>query len=511
MPAAAGRGAGGGARRPALPIGSRAGLIARIVVVVAGALVHVALKRRGGGGDGAARAGEAFGAGGGEAAAVLLSAHPLVDAHADTPWAWRTKGRPAADFGKRGAHAGTHADVPRLRAGGVAGVVWAAYVECEGVDEGDGARAEAALTLAYGLRLVAEHAPALRLATSAADVRAAHAERAAAVVLGLEGAHTLGGGGARALADFVALGVRVLTLAHNCHTSLAESCCDAGGGGGGGGGGGHGGGYGGGESERAAGWGLTAEGLEVVRAANALGVLLDLSHTSDATAKAVLEASRAPVAWTHSNARALAEHPRNVPDGLLDRIKENGARRACQGACRCAPRRAARAVREGRACAGARELDDRSLTWPPARPRACPRARALAHPARAVPARACAGGIVMATFVPSFLEGGARRATDHGVPMARVADHVEYLAERVGARHVGLGSDFDGIAFAPDGLGDAAAMPALVAELLRRESLTEDDVAGIVGGNFLRVLEGVEAAADGAGAAAANASERDEL
>lgn len=389
---------------------SLVGLLARVLVVLAGLAAHWALR--------APRVGGAPGS----RAARLLARAPLVDGHVDTPWLWRAAGRDAAAFAGRGAGAAARAvgcaaglpparvDGESLLAGGAGGVVLASYVPCEGLAEAsERARREAAETVAYALRLVASHPGVLLLATDAEGVREAHRQRRVGVLLALEGAHTLGGGGAEALGAFHALGVRVLTMTHNCHTTLGASCCDAS------------------DAVASDGGGLTAEGEAVVRAANRLGVLLDLSHASDGLAAAVLAASQAPVAWTHACARALAEHPRNVPDELLRTLKANG-------------------------------------------------------------------GIIMVTAVPTFLDDKAVRGEGHGVTIERVADHVQYLCDQVGTRHVGLGSDFDGIAHAPVGLEDASKWPALVEALLARGML-EADVEDIVGGNFLRVLDEAQAVA----------------
>jgi len=205
------------------------------------------------------------------------------------------------------------------------------------------------------------------------------------------------------LRQYHALGVRYLTLTHSCHNAFADSC-------------GmlpgivplHG--------------GLSTLGHSLIEEMNRLGVLVDLSHTSDATATQALNYSRAPVIWSHSSSRAVRNHPRNVPDRILRLIGTN----------------------EGQKDA-----------------------------------------VVMVNFAPVFV------APPGKADVKAVADHVEHIAKIAGKQHVGLGSDFDGIGKTPRGLEDVSKYPALIAELYLR-GWNKYELAGLTGGNLLRVLEGAE-------------------
>ncbi|KAL1738139.1 renal dipeptidase family, partial [Schizophyllum fasciatum] len=208
------------------------------------------------------------------------------------------------------------------------------------------------------------------------------------------------------LRQFHALGVRYMTLTHTCHNPFADSCGMA--------------------------WGGTAPrwhglnpalGPQLVREMNRLGMLVDLSHTADDTARQALALSRAPVIWSHSSARAVHDHPRNVPDDILALIGEG----------------------EGKTDA-----------------------------------------VVMVNFSPGFVG-----PTEEEANLERVALHVEHIAKVAGKKHVGLGSDFDGIPVTPTGLEDVSKYPALIS-LLYSRGWSKYELAGLTGGNLLRVMEGME-------------------
>lgn len=341
----------------------------------------------------------------------ILSRHPLIDGHVDTPYVIRHLGeRPLKVLPELATGLAGHVDFPRLRAGGVGGLFHVAYAPCDEEPTGPDFL-QPTNSVEWALesvdlvhRMVELYPDELALATTAQEVRDAFAAGKTASLLALEGSHHLMNSLA-VLRLFAQLGVRYLTLTHTCHTSFASSAGD------------------GSPIEPVHdGNGLTAFGRELVPELNRLGMMVDLSHVSDQTMRDAISLSRAPVIFSHSGARAICDHPRNVPDDVLDLIGPG---------------------------------EDQN------------------------------NGIVMIVFYPSFID--PQNATHY-----RVADHVEYVAARCGKKHVGLGSDFDGMRESVAGLEDASKFPNLVAELLRR-GWTELELADLVGGNLLRVMEAVEA------------------
>ena len=374
-----------------------------------------------------------------DAARALLRRHPLVDGHNDLPWAVRT--RFGADLDRldlAGPVPGTHTDLPRLRRGGVGGQFWSVYVP--GTLQGDAAVAATLEQIDLVHRMIRRHPDDLELALGADDVAAAFSRGRIASLLGAEGGHSIANS-LGVLRVLHRLGVRYLTLTHNVNVPWADSATDV-----------------------PAIGGLSPFGEEVVREANRLGVLVDLSHVAAGTARAVLRVTQAPVVFSHSGARAVCDSPRNVPDDLLRGLAANG------GVC--------------------------MVTFVP--DFVSPRCRAWALGLRAEVERRGldprdAG--VRATV-------GAEYAAEHPRPrasLAEVADHVEHVRTVAGIDHVGIGGDYDGTDDVPDGLEDVACYPGLVAELLGR-GWSQDDCVRLVGGNVLRVLREVEAVSRSAAA-----------
>jgi membrane dipeptidase len=362
----------------------------------------------------------------------LLSSHPLVDGHNDLPWSIRTRFGP--DLGRldlAGPVAGTHTDLPRLRRGGVGGQFWSVYVP--GTLQGDAAVATTLEQVDLVHRMIRRHPDDLELALSAEDVAAAFSRGRIASLLGAEGGHSIAAS-MGVLRMLHGLGVRYLTLTHNVNVPWADSATDV-----------------------PAVGGLSAFGREVVHEMHRIGMLVDLSHVADSTARDVLSMAEAPVIFSHSGARAVCDHPRNVPDSLLGRLPANG------GVCMVtfvpdfvSPRCRAWAL-ELRTEIERRGLDPRDA------------------------------GVRAAV--------GAEYADDHPRPRAalgEVADHIEHVRTIAGIDHVGIGGDYDGTDDVPDGLEDVACYPALIAELLDR-GWSRDECVRLIGGNVLRVLR--EAAA----------------
>jgi membrane dipeptidase len=366
------------------------------------------------------------------AARALLSRHPLVDGHNDLPWSIRT--RFGCDLGRLDLAAsvtGAHTDLPRLRRGGVGGQFWSVYVP--GTLRGDAAVTTTLEQVDLVHRMVRCHSDDLELALSAEDVEAAFSRGRIASLLGAEGGHSIANS-MGVLRMLHGLGVRYLTLTHNVNVPWADSATDV-----------------------PAVGGLSAFGREVVREMHRIGMLVDLSHVADTTARDALGIAEAPVVFSHSGARAVCDHPRNVPDDLLGRLPANG------GVC--------------------------MVTFVP--DFVSPQCRAWALGLRAEVERR---GLdprdaeVRATV-------GAEYAADHPRPravLAEVADHVEHVRTVAGIDHVGIGGDFDGTDEVPDGLQDVACYPALIAELLAR-GWSRDECVQVIGGNVLRALREAEA------------------
>jgi membrane dipeptidase len=375
-----------------------------------------------------------------EARAILREV-PLVDGHNDLPWELRRRVNNRLD--RIDLRAGTgdlepsmHTDIPRLREGGVGAIFWSVYVPVS--TQGSEAVKTVIEQIDLVHRLSERYPDVFELALTADDVVRIHSEGRIASMIGMEGGHSIDDSLA-ALRQFHRMGARYMTLTHSDSTAWADSATAA--------------------PEHG---GLTPFGGEVVREMNRLGMLVDLSHVSPATMHAVLDLTVAPVIFSHSSARALTDHPRNVPDDVLRRIEANG-------------------------------------------------------------------GVIMVTFVPTFVSeerrqwwaarAGMRERLASLYPgdpdiaerklaeweaenpaidatLADVADHIDHLRDTAGIDHIGIGSDFDGISSVPVGLEDVTTFPPLLAELLRR-GYTGDEVRKIVGLNILRVMRETERIAAG--------------
>jgi membrane dipeptidase len=336
----------------------------------------------------------------------------------------------------------THTDLPRLMAGGVGAQFWSVFVPAD--LQGESAVATTLEQIDLVHRLIRRYPDALELALTAADAERIMAAGKVASLLGAEGGHSIAGslGVLRAL---LTLGVRYLTLTHCKNTPWADSATD----------------------EPAAG-GLTEFGRDVVREMQRIGMLVDLSHVSPDTMRDALDIAAAPVIFSHSSARALTDHPRNVPDDILARLPANG------GVCMVTfvPQFVSTAC----------------LRWE-----------------RAAMAEAARRGV-------DYYSNSSRQELDDWVSanpqppaaLADVADHIEHVRGVAGADHVGIGGDFDGTGELPAGLDDVSRYPALIAELLDR-GWSETDCGKLTCGNILRVLRAAETAAAAAASPAVGA------
>jgi len=356
-----------------------------------------------------------------------LRLSPLVDGHNDLPWRIRedtvVRGDPER-YDLRGKAPG-HTDIARLRRGMVGAQFWSIYIPGEIRDSGYARVQLEQFDIAR--RVIAKYPEVFAWTPTAAAVRRAFAQRKIGSLLGLEGGHAIENS-LGALRMYYEMGGRYMTLTHNVTLDWADAALD---------------------STRH--HGLSRFGEEVVREMNRLGMLVDLSHVSPATMSDALNVAIAPVIFSHSAARALVDHRRNVPDSILARLRANGGVVMVPFVT---------------------TFTSRALfQWQEDSVR---RAR---NPTDSAALR-------------SWLAANRR-------PVARlsdVADHIDHIRRVAGVEHVGIGSDYDGIDETPEGLADVSAFPALFAELSRR-GWSVADLQKLAGENVLRALARAEVVA----------------
>jgi membrane dipeptidase len=365
---------------------------------------------------------------------ALLAEHPVVDGHNDL--AWEARERVGYDWSRLDvglAGRPTHTDLPRLREGGVGAQFWSVFVPA--TLQGDAAVTATLEQVDAVHELVRRYPDDLALATTRADVEAAWSSGRIASLLGAEGGHSIDCS-LGTLRMLFALGVRYLTLTHNDNVPWADSATD----------------------EPVLG-GLSPFGREVVREMNRLGMLVDLSHVSADTMRDALDCTEAPVVFSHSSAREVCDHPRNVPDDVLERLPVNG------GVCMVTfvPKFVSPAVRE----------------WD----------------LEAADAAAAEG--IRAADYEAYTRFTAGWRREHPAPVATVSDviaHCEHVREVTGIDHIGLGGDYDGVDVLPEGLEDVSGYPRLLAALAER-GWSDADLAALAGANALRVLGEAESRA----------------
>jgi membrane dipeptidase len=362
-----------------------------------------------------------------ERALDVLARHPLVDGHNDLPYALRTLVGSAVDhrhlarldLRRRQPH--THTDLERLTAGRLSAQFWSVYVPT-GQPETD-AVAQTLEQIDAVRAMVRCYPDRLALTATAAGVLAAFEAGLVASLIGAEGGHCIAGS-LGILRMFRELGVRYLTLTHDANTAWADSATDV---------------------ERLG--GLSDFGREVVREMNRIGVIVDLSHVSVGTMRDALAATEVPVLFSHSSARTVCNHVRNVPDDVLAALRVNG------GVC--------------------------MVTFVPA----------------FVSERRRAWEAELATVAASAgdeTDVAARRlGPPPPVTVAEIADHVEHVRDVAGIDHVGIGGDFDGCDTMPAEVCDVSCYPLLFAELVAR-GWSESELAKLAGANALRVLRAAE-------------------
>ncbi|MGQ0562999.1 MAG: dipeptidase [Gemmatimonadota bacterium] len=370
-----------------------------------------------------------------ERARRILDEVRIIDGHNDLPSELlaRAGGDPARfDLTQRQDIFMT--DIPRLRAGRVGAQFWSAYIDNDSIPAGASLR-QALRQIDMAIRLTRQYPQHFELARGAADIERIQKQGRIASLIGVEGGHAIENS-LSALRMLYDLGARYMTLTHNTTLRWADAASDA-------------------PRNR----GLTEFGETVVREMNRLGMFVDLSHVSPETMRDAIRVSEAPVVFSHSSARALVDHVRNVPDDVLRMLPQNG-------------------------------------------------------------------GVIMITFVPDFVSPASyawaqrrdsvadalRSELDDPAEIGRrfsawqrsnpqpnatvsdVADHIDHTRRIAGIDHIGIGSDFDGIARGPIGLENVSTFPNLFAELLRR-GYSEADLKKISGQNLLRAMRAMEAVA----------------
>jgi membrane dipeptidase len=302
----------------------------------------------------------------------------------------------------------THTDLVRMKEGGMAAQFFAIYVAASYVNGNHSANRALQMIDTVRHDIVGKYPNDFMLATTAADIEAAHKKGKIAALMGIEGGHAIEDS-LRLLRDFYVLGIRYMTLTHSNTNNWADSSGDIT------------------NSSVTHHNGLTDFGKDVVREMNRLGMMVDISHVADKTFWDALEVSKAPIFASHSSARALADVPRNMTDEMIVALAKKG-------------------------------------------------------------------GVVQINFSCGFLKAGAGT---NGAPRATLADvvaHIDHVKTIAGVSAVGIGSDFDGIQCTPEGLDDVSKFPNLTRALLEK-GYSPDDIRKIYGGNLLRVMRGVEAAA----------------
>ena len=366
----------------------------------------------------------------------ILRETPLIDGHNDLPWQFRKRGGNPSAIDLRANNCqlkpAVVTDIPRLRAGGIGAQFWSVYVASE--EPGPQAVKAVLEQIDVVYQIIARYPDTFELALTAADIERIHRAGKIASLIGMEGGHSIDNS-LSVLRMTYALGARYMTLTHTRNLDWADSA-----------------------NEEPKCHGLSPFGVQVVQEMNRLGMLVDLSHVSDETMRVALKVSKAPVIFSHSSARSVCNHVRNVPDDVLRLTAANGGVvMVCfMPGFTSEPERADLALRD-------KEEE---------------RLKAL-H-----------------TNDEAAVEAGlAQWRKSHPAPprakLTDVADHIDHIRKIAGVEHIGIGSDFDGFRGGIEGLEDVSCYPALLAELIRR-GYTKEELKKIAGENLLRAMKEAE-------------------
>jgi membrane dipeptidase len=361
-------------------------------------------------------------------AIAILKTVPFIDGHNDIPDAIRSRGGlDSVNFAASQPKLMT--DIPRLRSGHVGAQFWAAYVPVTTMDSGTHPAVYALEQIDLVQRLCRKNAQAMAMAYTAADIQRNFAAGKISCLIGIEGGHAIENS-LGALRMFYDLGTRYMTLTHWRSLNWATASTDT--------------------SHR----GLSDFGRQVVLEMNRLGMLVDLSHVNDQTMSDAIHTSRAPVIFSHSSARALTNHPRDVPDSILTLVAANHGIVMVN-------------FNPGFVSEASRVYGDSVSTWLDAL------------------TKSGADSVARDDSLKAW------RARGPHATLTQVADHIEHIRKICGVDCVGVGSDFDGIDEVPVGLEDVSKFPDLIAELLHR-GWNAADVKKVAGQNLLRVMREAE-------------------
>lgn len=357
----------------------------------------------------------------------------LIDGHNDLPWVIRTEG--SSNFEKidiSQPQPKMHTDIPRLRAGGVKAQFWSVYVPAGTRHDGK-ALSTTLEQIAIVKSMIARYPDVFELALTVDDIERISKQGKIASMIGVEGGHSIENSIA-VLRQLYAEGARYMTLTHSDTLDWADSATD---------------------EERNG--GLSPFGQEVVHEMNKLGMLVDISHVSIPTMKQAIEISQAPVIFSHSSARAIADHPRNVPDDVLKLTAANGGVVMVN-------------FYPGFVVPAAAERGKKAI----------PFLRELKNKY----------GNDSDKIRAEMRNWAIQNPTDPG-SIHVVLDHIDHIAKVAGVDHVGIGSDYDGIDTVPRQLEDVSTYPRITQGLLDR-GYSEEDIHKILGGNLLRVMRAAE-------------------
>ena len=372
-------------------------------------------------------------------AAAALEAAPVWDGHNDVPYALRMRVgneintfdfRDTLDTGEGGGRP-MHTDLLRLRQGKVGAQWWSVYVSAS-LTEPEAVQ-QTIEQIDVTKRLIARYPNDLQLALTADDVEAALAEGKIASLMGMEGGHSIGNSLA-VLRQMYDLGARYMTLTHGRTLDWADSATD--------------------EPKHD---GLNAFGMDVVREMNRIGMMVDLSHVSEAAMHDALDVAQAPVIFSHSGARAVNGHLRNVPDSVLRRLPDNGG-----------------------------VVMVVALPWFLTEDLRQHAANRAAEEARL---KALYGGLPDTVEAQLAVWDANNRAPASTI--SDMADHIDHIREVAGIDHIGIGGDYDGMPTGPIGMEDVTGYPALFVELAKR-GYSQEDLEKISMRNMMRAMRDAE-------------------